>query len=543
MMDIEAKNIILYRYRTKAHIIVSYVENDPQNQKLIEIVKIFENSHLNDAAILQVHWDDLVSEFCPPLNIDKYTVFHMQYGHTIGTIQNPDLPILHKFFNICSEIGLKIKTKNNNNIFKSPLTKDEIFKYNIKLKTPGCLVYQFIQELKPQGAKKQKSQQNSNLTDREGKKCKKKRRTTIRKPIINRPFLNRGENLPILPLNRKIINPPTILLYNNSCSEMGFLLGGQTKTELKTPNSRKNIKLIEENKMNNTKIKNLKPIAPKPEPHLNFEFKINENNQIINYFINSQISSKTAEKQEIQETIFAPKLGENLIKSYSEPKTENILNKPIYNTSSTQIHFPQTIENKKRIYVNSSPNTTQSSKFNELLKSNQNKTLQLSLINNKNSPIQEIKSQNLKGVLLKPENTLNFTQPETKTNFNNNSEIKGIGTNRKFNENKSYADLKNYTPHNGKVDMYSHKLPSIELSCLTPSEHLNLTCDTLLNSTHPYPNPNGQSSNSNQKQSEFLSSELLSINESDNSYHGFYNDEVYHDATSLFYDSDLAYFN
>lgn len=146
MIEVETKNIFLYRAQNRAQLLVCMKPNDPICNKILQLVIDLERHDKLDFQGIRVNWDELVSICKPPSNINPHTVFCMKSGYTVGTIENPDRCIFEKFFHKCNEISSAIKSKKTQNLKESPLTEAEIFKHNIKLMIPGSLVYQFIKE-------------------------------------------------------------------------------------------------------------------------------------------------------------------------------------------------------------------------------------------------------------------------------------------------------------------------------------------------------------------------------------------------------------
>lgn len=145
MIEIDPKHIFVHSRKIGPILIMFWVENDEICQKIMKTLLSFETTN-KECVTKLLQWDSVVSLYKPPININAHTVIYMQKGRNIGSIQNPDNNILEKFYTKCKEINFARLLDNREILSISPLSEEEIFKYDIKLNLPGVAVYQFMRE-------------------------------------------------------------------------------------------------------------------------------------------------------------------------------------------------------------------------------------------------------------------------------------------------------------------------------------------------------------------------------------------------------------
>lgn len=149
MINIFADRVIQFR-KCKIPQILFCMSCNEASLIIKENVTKLEDKYKNELHLraLRVNWSDLCAEFNLPPDINFRTMFYLRYGLTIGLIDNPDYNTLEKFFLYCNEVCLKIK-KSSLDINKEHFYSmaDKINKYNIRIYSPECPIFQFVEEI------------------------------------------------------------------------------------------------------------------------------------------------------------------------------------------------------------------------------------------------------------------------------------------------------------------------------------------------------------------------------------------------------------
>lgn len=183
MREIKAKNIMFHRGYSHPHIMCFGIEghinckNIKENLEKLE----FKYSKEANAVFLKVNWQDFVSEFDIPNNVNSHTIFYMCFCLTIGHIQCSDLNTLNKFIYQCNEVTKSINpsyfenlksqesasptSQINTNSFSTQLyntqnddlnldfSKEIVDKFKINIISRYGTVYQFIKKINYQKSK------------------------------------------------------------------------------------------------------------------------------------------------------------------------------------------------------------------------------------------------------------------------------------------------------------------------------------------------------------------------------------------------------
>lgn len=152
MIDVHAEKISFFSRCRKPQILICWWDSGQSiiiKENVLKLEK--ENKSEMGLRILRVCWDDLIKQYNPPPHISPSTIFYMREGFTVGTIENPDYETLKNFYLYCNTIIINFKNLSNLKIdAEMPHLKYARDKYNMKILSPDCSVYQFKMQNKRQ---------------------------------------------------------------------------------------------------------------------------------------------------------------------------------------------------------------------------------------------------------------------------------------------------------------------------------------------------------------------------------------------------------
>lgn len=110
MIEIESKNLYIYKQKRDPHILFSFKVGDSKSNwiKLMCLSLETDFSRQINVRTLKINWLDLKSTFNLPKNITCSTVFYFRNGFTIGSIENPNNEELKAFFIKCTYASLNM---------------------------------------------------------------------------------------------------------------------------------------------------------------------------------------------------------------------------------------------------------------------------------------------------------------------------------------------------------------------------------------------------------------------------------------------------